>query len=100
MNRSPCHVGKDGPRGIAAFVGQIVVPHHQIGKTGLAPSRFVSAGGGRLPHDAVGPHPKSRSAAVGFGSTLPPSFQLVPFPVTNTRPVKGWNARTNVSGAP
>src|SRR2546428_5302739 len=96
MNRSPCHVGKDGPRGIAAFVGQIVVPHHQIGKTGLGPSRFVSAGGGRLPHEAVGPHPKFRSEAVRFGSKLTSSLQFGPFSVTYTRPVNGWNASPNM----
>jgi len=73
-----------------------VVPHHQIGKRGLGPSRFVSAGGGRLTHDAVGPRPKCRSGDARFGRRLISSLQVGPFSVTYTRLVIGWNASPNL----
>src|SRR3990172_11007471 len=93
MKRSPCHAGKDGPAWIAAFVGQIVLPHHQIGSTGLGPSRFVlPGGGGGVEHVAVEPHPKFSPGERRLTSSL----QFGPFSVTWAWSVEGWNARPNM----
>ena len=71
--------------------------HHQIGRIGFGPSRFVFIGaGGGVAQFALGPHPKFRSAAVRFGRRLISSLQFGPFSVTYSRPVKGWYARPNM----